>query len=47
MPDISQKIIWIDKKINIAKLPIAKKLLFNLHLEKQNSKCLANIRVEL
>ena len=37
----------VDRKINIAKLPVAKGASFDSHIEEHNSKCLANTRVEL
>ena len=37
----------VDRKIDIAKLPIAKGASFDSHTEEHNSKCLENTRVEL
>ena len=47
MQDVSQKMNLVDRKINIAKLPVAKGASFDSHIEEHNSKCLANTRVEL
>ncbi len=47
MQDVSQKMNLIDKKINIAKLPVAKGASFDSHIEEHNSKCLPDTRVEL
>ena len=47
MQDVSQKMNLVDRKIDIAKLPVAKGASFDSHIEEHNSKCLANTRVEL
>ena len=47
MQDVNQKMDLADRKINIAKLPIAKGASFDLHIEEHNSKCFENTRVEL
>ena len=47
MQDVSQKMNLVDRKIDIAKLPVAKGASFDSHVEEHNSKCLPDIRVEL
>ena len=47
MQDVSQKMNLVDKKIDIAKLLVAKGASFDSRIEEYNLKCLANIRVEL
>ena len=47
MQDVSGKMNLIDRKIDIAKLPVAKGASFDSHIEEHNSKCLPDTRVEL
>ena len=47
MLDLNQKLDLVDKKIDFAKLPIAKGASFDSHIEEHNAKCLGNTRVEL
>ena len=47
MQDVSQKMNLVDRKIDIAKLPVAKGASFDSHIEEHNSKCLPDTRVEL
>lgn len=47
MLDFDQKIDFVDRKIDLAKLPIAKGASFDSHMEEHNARCLGNTRVEL
>ena len=47
MQDVSRKMNLADRKIEIARLPVAKRVTFDSHIEEHSSKCLADTRVEL